>query len=229
MIPSSIGREPERSRTDRADLYALLDEVPHGVLASVNDGSPWLVPMLFARDGDRILLHGSTGAGALRYVAAGEPVAFAVTSVDGIVVSYNTFHSSANYRSAVVNGVPQKLTGDEAWQALNTMSDRLVPGRTAEVRDMTKKEQASTPAIALPIEDGQWTMKGPRRRRGRTRGGDGRLDGRRGRPHHVRPRPARGVEHGPAAPRLGATSDRRRPYRTLTRWVMVWDRPGSST
>lgn len=159
MIPSSIGREPERSRTDRADLYALLDEVPHGVLASVNDGSPWLVPMLFARAGDRILLHGSTGAGALRYVAADEPVALAVTSVDGIVVSYNTFHSSANYRSAVVNGVPQKLTGDEAWQALNTMSDRLVPGRTAEVRDMTKKEQASTLAIALPIEDGQWTMK----------------------------------------------------------------------
>lgn len=159
MVSNQIGRKPDRQRRDRESLDALLDEVPYGVMATVADGQPWCVPMLFARDRDRILLHGSTGAGALRYVAAGAPVAFAVTSIDGIVLSHNTFDSSANYRSAVINGVPTPLTGDDAWNALNLLSDRLIPGRTTEVRDMTKKELAATVAMELPITDGQWTMK----------------------------------------------------------------------
>lgn len=159
VIPTKIGRHPERGRDDRASLDALLDDVPYGVLATVHAGAPWLVPLLFARDGDRVLLHGSTGAGTLRYVAHGEPIAFAVTSIDGIVVSHTTFDSSANYRSAVIHGVPEALTGDEAWEALTLLSDRLIPGRTSEVRDITKKEQAATVAIALPIVAGEWTMK----------------------------------------------------------------------
>ena len=50
-------------------------------------GSPGacvVVPLLFARDGDRILLHGSTGAGALRHIAEGAAMAFSVTAIDDL-------------------------------------------------------------------------------------------------------------------------------------------------
>ena len=56
--------------------------------------------MLYGRDGDRILLHGSIGAGALRHVAAGAPAALCVTHLDGWVYAHTLFDSSANYRSA---------------------------------------------------------------------------------------------------------------------------------
>lgn len=154
-----LTRKPDRGTSDRAALDALLDEVLAGTLSTVVDGRPWVVPMLFARDGDRILLHGSTGAGALRRVAAGAPAVLAVMALDGLVVAHTTFDSSANYRSAVVHGELTDLTGDDRAAALDLISERLVPGRTAEVRPSTAKERAATLAMALPITDGRWVLK----------------------------------------------------------------------
>lgn len=154
-----IRRHPERGRADRADLDAVLDATSMGTLATVVDGLPWAVPLLYARDGDQLVLHGSTGAGALRHVAAGAPAAFCVSLMDGIVVADTLFDSSANYRSAVVRGVLTTLSDAEAAHALTLMSERLLPGRSAEVPDHTRKELAATLAVALPIEPGQWTVK----------------------------------------------------------------------
>ncbi|HMM94613.1 MAG: DUF1272 domain-containing protein [Micrococcales bacterium] len=154
-----LTRKPERATADRAALDALLDEVLAGTLSTVVDGRPWVVPMLFARDGDRILLHGSTGAGALRQVAAGAPAALTVVSVDGLVVAHTTFESSANYRSAVVHGELVTLGDADRERALEVLSERLLPGRTTEVRPMTRREQVATLAMALPITDGRWVLK----------------------------------------------------------------------
>ncbi|WP_055477174.1 pyridoxamine 5'-phosphate oxidase family protein [Gordonia sp. HS-NH1] len=153
---SSLTRKPERA-ADRALLDALLDEAKVGTLGTVVDGLPWSVPMLFARDGDSIVLHGSTGAGALRHVAAGAPVTFTVFVLDGLVVADTLFDHSANYRSAVVRGVPE--VADDAQAALEMLSDKLIPGRVAEVRSTTRKELAATVALRLPIVDGQWIAK----------------------------------------------------------------------
>jgi nitroimidazol reductase NimA-like FMN-containing flavoprotein (pyridoxamine 5'-phosphate oxidase superfamily) len=154
-----ITRHPERSMLERTQLDEVLDAAAVGTLATVVDGMPWAVPMLYARDGDRILLHGSTGAGALRQVAAGAPAALCVALLDGIVVADNLFNSSANYRSAVVRGHLTALTRDESADALNALSDALIPGRSAEVRSHTGKELAATLTIALPITTGGWTVK----------------------------------------------------------------------
>ncbi len=158
-VPPAIRRHPERSGSERADLDDLLDVVPVATLATVADGEPWAVPMLFARDGDRILLHGSTGAGALRHVADGAPAALSVIALDGIVVAHSTFESSANYRSAVVRGRLTPLAGVDKARALDLISERLIPGRVAEIPPPTAKQRAATLAMALPITDGAWTLK----------------------------------------------------------------------
>ncbi len=154
-----ITRHRERAASGRASLDALLDDEMAGSLALAVDGRPWVVPMLFARDGDRVLLHGSTGAGALRHAAAGTPVVLTVFALDGLVVAHTTFESSANYRSAVVQGVAEVLEGEEKTAALDALSNRLLPGRTGEVAPMTAKEQAATVVLALPIRDGHWLVK----------------------------------------------------------------------
>ncbi len=160
MTPvTELNRHPERARTDRQALDDLLDDVPAGTLSTVVDAHPWVVPMLYARDGDRVILHGSTAAGALRQIAAGAPVALCVFALDGLVVAHSTFESSANYRSAVVQGVAEVLAGTAKTEALQRFSDRLLPGRNAEVVAMTAKEQAATLTFTLPIVDGQWVLK----------------------------------------------------------------------
>jgi nitroimidazol reductase NimA-like FMN-containing flavoprotein (pyridoxamine 5'-phosphate oxidase superfamily) len=115
--------------------------------------------MLYGRDGDRVLLHGSTGAGALRHVAAGAPAALCVTHLDGWVYAHSLFNSSANYRSAVVHGRLIPLAGDAAVAALTSISEGLMPGRSAEVPPHTKKEVAATAALAMDITEGRWTVK----------------------------------------------------------------------
>lgn len=145
--------------TERAALDAFLDSQWAGVLSCVADGEPLAVPMLYARDGDRVLLHGSTGAGALRRVAAGAPAVLTVFCVDALVVAPTTFESSVNYRSASLRGPLQRLSEEEREAALDRFSETLLPGRTSEVRRSTRKELAATMALALPIGDGSWVLK----------------------------------------------------------------------
>lgn len=154
-----LHRKPDRGSTERAALDDVLDSVLVGTLATVVDGLPWAVPLLYARVGDAIVLHGSTGAGALRQVAAGAPACFTVARMDGLVVADTLFEHSANYRSAVVRGELQEQSGDAHWDALRAMSDRLLPGRPDEVVEMTRKELAATTSLLLPIVDGQWIVK----------------------------------------------------------------------
>jgi hypothetical protein len=155
-----IRRHPERARTDRAELDAVLDDGDHiGSLSTVTSGEPWVVPMLYARAGDRILLHGSTGAGALRHVAAGARAVLCVTHLDAWVYGHTLFDSSANYRSAVVRGELIQLAGDEAAAALTALSEGVLPGRSRALPPHTRKQLAATQALAMEIVPGQWTVK----------------------------------------------------------------------
>lgn len=160
MSLDDLTRMRERRARDRTALDQLLDDVLVGTLATVTtDGRPWAVPMLFARDGNRILIHGSTGAGALRQVAAGSEGVLSVHVLDGLVLATSMFEHSANYRSAVVRGPLVTLGGDEAVAALDAISDGLLPGRRAEVRGMLRKEVRATVALALDLTDDNWILK----------------------------------------------------------------------
>ncbi len=160
MTLDDLTRIKEKRRSDRAELDRLLDGELVATLATVTtDGRPWAVPMFYARDGDRLLLHGSTGAGALRQVAAGAEAVIAVTAIDALVIATSLFEHSANYRSAVVRGSLVRLVGDEAVTALDRLSDALVPGRRSEVRGHLKKEVVATVALALDITDDNWLLK----------------------------------------------------------------------
>lgn len=141
-------------------MNALLDEVLVGTLSSVVDGQPWSVPILFARDGDRVLLHGSTGAGLLRHLSAGAPCCLTVFSLDGLVVAHSAFNSSANYRSATIRGSVSVLSGEDALVALDALTDKLIPGRVSEIRRNRAKEVAATVVLVLPLASDNWLYKG---------------------------------------------------------------------
>jgi nitroimidazol reductase NimA-like FMN-containing flavoprotein (pyridoxamine 5'-phosphate oxidase superfamily) len=152
--PRRIRRLAERQTTDRDALFALLDGELVGHLAAVVDGMPVVVPMGYARDGEHLLVHGSTGGGfALRAAAERTTVAFAVTALDGLVFARSLFDSSMNYRSAVVYGVLEPVEDERADAALRTLSEHLMPGRSAEVRAMTRKEIAATRVLRLALDD----------------------------------------------------------------------------
>ena len=148
-----IRRLPERSVDELEVIHAILDEgfVCHA--AYVIEGRPVVIPTLYARDGDRLLLHGSNSMGLARAVRSGSPLSVAVTLVDGLVVARSAFNSSANYRSVVVHGHGRLLEGEEKSAALDVVIDKVIPGRRTDLRPSTSTEIAQTSVIEVPLDE----------------------------------------------------------------------------
>lgn len=149
-----VRRLAERGRYEAATVDAILDEafVCHvGLVAP--DGRPAIIPTLHARDGDRLLLHGSTGSRLAKWARQRPvPVSVAVTLVDGIVLARSGFHHSMNYRSVVIVGEAAPLTGDAAKRAaLDRFVDHVSPGRAAHVRPATRREVAATEVLTVDL------------------------------------------------------------------------------
>jgi nitroimidazol reductase NimA-like FMN-containing flavoprotein (pyridoxamine 5'-phosphate oxidase superfamily) len=149
-----VRRIPEKAVTDRSALHAVLDAglVAH-IAVSDDEGRPYVVPVAYARDGERVLFHGSTGSRLFRRLADGEATCLTVTLLDGLVLARSAFESSMHYRSAMVLGTAQVVEGDDADRALRVISDHLLPGRWDDIRPPSRKELAATLVLALPLDE----------------------------------------------------------------------------
>jgi len=149
---TTVHRYAQFQTTSRADLYAVLDE---GLVAHVGFQTahgPVVIPMAYARDGEFLLMHGSTGSGLGRTAGAGVDLAVTVTILDGLVYASSLYDSTLNYRCATIFGTAMPVSEDERLEAVRLISDRLMPGRWDEVRPPTRKELAATKAIKLPLD-----------------------------------------------------------------------------
>jgi nitroimidazol reductase NimA-like FMN-containing flavoprotein (pyridoxamine 5'-phosphate oxidase superfamily) len=148
-----ITRLAERQATDRQALYDVLDAGLVAHIGLVRDGLPVVLPVGYARSGDYLLLHGSTGGGLLRAATDGAPLAVTVTLLDGLVYARSLFDSSMNYRSTMICGSAQPLHGQDKIEGLRQLSEHLMPGRWAEVRPPTTRELAATLVLRLPLDE----------------------------------------------------------------------------
>jgi uncharacterized protein len=151
---STVRRNAKRARSDRAELYAVLDAGLVGHLGIVLDGAPVVLPTGYGRHGDTLYLHGSTGAATLRAAASGGPVCFTVTHVDGVVYARSVFHHSMNYRCAVVHGTA-RLVDDptERLLGLQALTEHLAPGSWTATRQPDRRELAATALLALDLTE----------------------------------------------------------------------------
>ncbi|MCF6742850.1 pyridoxamine 5'-phosphate oxidase family protein [Blastococcus sp. KM273128] len=151
---STVRRGAKRARTDRADLHAVLDAGLIGHLGVLLGEAPVVLPTGYGRHGDTLYLHGSTGAATLRAAAAGAPVCFTVTHLDGIVYARSAFHHSVNYRCAVVHGAARPVTDPaERLLALEVLTEHLAPGSWAATRRPDRRELAATAVLALDLAE----------------------------------------------------------------------------
>jgi uncharacterized protein len=150
---NQVRRLPERAAYDRPTIYAILDEALICHVAFVQDGQPFIIPQLFARQGDRLLLHGSPNSRLLKHIKSSEPISVAVTLVDGLVLARSVFEHSVNYRSAVLFGRGRALEDPaEKMKALGILTEHILPGRWNDARQPNPKELAATMVVAVNIE-----------------------------------------------------------------------------
>jgi nitroimidazol reductase NimA-like FMN-containing flavoprotein (pyridoxamine 5'-phosphate oxidase superfamily) len=158
MNPITPSRMPEKfPERNLSDLAALIADTALAHVGFTHEQRPVVIPIAVAyRDGN-ILLHGSTGSRWLRQLATGVQVCAAITALDALVVARSAFESSMQFRSAVVFGACRPLGEDQKSEALDALTEALIPGRVAEIRRPTGRELAATLVLQLDIED--WTYK----------------------------------------------------------------------
>ena len=147
-------RLPENARYDRETIDGILDA---GLVAHVgiaDDGVPIVVPMAYARRGDRLFLHGSVASRLVRAVHAGAEVCVTVTIVDGLLLARSAFNMSMSYRSVVVLGRAEPVDDPgERLDALGAIMEHLVPGHWEHVRAPNERELRATLVVAVPLDE----------------------------------------------------------------------------
>lgn len=143
----------EKAAYDRETVHAVLDAGLVAQVGFVQDGGPVVVPMLYARKGEAIFVHGARKARVIRLLESTPRACLNVTLVDALVIARSAFSSSMNYRSVTVFGTPSLVEGaDEKLEAMNVITEHLVPGRWDELRAPLDREVKMTGIIRIDIE-----------------------------------------------------------------------------
>ena len=151
---TKVRRLGERAVYDKAQIYAILDEGYVCHVGFVAGGQPYVIPILYARAGDQIYIHGSPASRMLRTLEQGANVCLTVTLVDGLVPAHSACHYSMNYRSVVVFGKARPVTDpDEKTEALRTLTNHMAPGSWGVVRKPNPQEIEGTSVMAMPLDE----------------------------------------------------------------------------
>ncbi len=149
----TVRRQREHANYDRDVVYAIIDHQPVCHVGTIVEGVAMVTPTLAHRDAATIYLHGSRLSRTLTSGASAERLSVTFTCLDGIIAARSGFNHSIAYRSAVVLGTSRLLGAEEAAAQLDQLVDRILPGRSAELRRPTPRELLQTSVVALDIEE----------------------------------------------------------------------------
>jgi nitroimidazol reductase NimA-like FMN-containing flavoprotein (pyridoxamine 5'-phosphate oxidase superfamily) len=151
----------ERASYDRQEIYRILDEGLVCHVGFVVDRQPFVIPMSYARDADRLILHGSPAGRLMQTLGAGCEACVTVTLVDGIVLARAASHHTMNYRSVVLFGIPRMLvSAQEKREALEKLLEYVIPGRAADVRPASAAEIDATAVLEFPLHEASAMARG---------------------------------------------------------------------
>lgn len=152
---TTLTRLPKRGTYDKQTIYTILDEALFCTLAFVKDNEPFQIPTGFCRMGDKLYIHGSVGSHYMRELADKKlPVCISVTLMDGIVLARSAFHHSVNYRSVIIFSKAERVNhDDEIYKAFELFTDKMQPGRWADIRQPNESEWKKTMVLAFAIEE----------------------------------------------------------------------------
>lgn len=143
----------EMRRKDRAlseeNLDAILKDGEYGVLGTLSeDGYPYVVPLSYVYDKNRIYFHCATNGLKLDNIRRMSKVSFTV--VDHVEALPKEF--STKYQSAVIFGTAEILEGEEKDSALSALISKYSSEFTEEGRIYIDRAKGSTTVVAINIQ-----------------------------------------------------------------------------
>lgn len=151
---TKIKRLPKRASYFKNDIYNILDDSFICQIGFNIDGHVNIIPTLYGRKDDIFFIHGSKNSRMLKSFSSGEDICVSVTIIDGLVLARSAFHHSVNYRSVILYGKPEEVTGkEEKSNALSIIMEHIIPGRWNEIRKPNDKELNATSVFSIRIDE----------------------------------------------------------------------------
>jgi uncharacterized protein len=149
-----VRRLPKKAHYDEETIFAILDAAMMCHVAAVVGDTPMALPTLHARDGRTLYLHGSPSNAILKAVAKSGHGFVTVTLFDGLRLARSAFESSIAYRSVVVMGAAREVDDpNEKARVLDIVVEKVLTGRSSEVRPSTEAELRLTFVVAIEIDE----------------------------------------------------------------------------
>ncbi len=155
-------RRADRAMTDDAWIRAFLHRAPMGVLATVQEGQPFLNSNLFVYDQDQhvIYMHTARTGRTRDNVTASPQVCFTATEMGRLLPADVALEFSVEYAGVVVFGTAQVVTDEqEAAHGLQLLLDKyfphLRPGQ--DYRGIVPEELKRTTVYRIQIQ--AWSGK----------------------------------------------------------------------
>ncbi|MFK7822209.1 MAG: pyridoxamine 5'-phosphate oxidase family protein [Planctomycetaceae bacterium] len=150
-----VQRVPKRGHYDRDTVYSVIDAAWVGHVGIVDRTTKHVavIPLMHAREGDELIFHGAKSSRLIKHLGSGEGISVAFTLVDGLVLAKSLYHHSMNYRSAVVFGTGRIAESEvERLSSLQSISNKVMPGRWNDARQPNEKELAGTGIVRVKID-----------------------------------------------------------------------------
>jgi nitroimidazol reductase NimA-like FMN-containing flavoprotein (pyridoxamine 5'-phosphate oxidase superfamily) len=152
---TGLRRLKERGTHERTVVEQILDEGLLCHVGVVDDGTPVVTPMAYARVDDHLYLHGAPGNRTLRLIADGVQACVTVTLLDALVLARAAFHHSMNYRCVMLFGAGRPVEdADEKMLASAALLEHMAPGRSRDARLPNPSEIRSTLIVRFPVDEG---------------------------------------------------------------------------
>ena len=151
---TNVRRRAQRATYDRAAVRAILDEALTGSLATIIDGEPFVQPMIHARDGDEVILHGSGGNRMLAALEGGARACLSISIIDGLLLGRSVPDHSFQYRSVSIHGVARPVSDPaEKRERMRRVFDHIITQRWETLPPVDEGYLATVKVLILPLEE----------------------------------------------------------------------------
>ncbi|MDA8197789.1 MAG: pyridoxamine 5'-phosphate oxidase family protein [Actinomycetota bacterium] len=152
--PYRLRRNRETGVYDQSKIYEFLDGGAIGTLAVVIEDKPVMIPTIYARVNDEIIIHGSKASAILQAAAANGYATLTTFVLDRIILPDSIFYHSVDYRSVAIAGRCVEIEDPSTRSRLfRTFSEAVVPNRYDVVREPNEQELRQTMIISIKIEE----------------------------------------------------------------------------
>lgn len=137
---------------ENAEIEKVLQEMSYGYLGMANNDKPYVVPMSYAYQENRIYLHAALKGLKLDYIQNNHQVCFTVAEQQQLICSHDPCEFSVRYRSVVASGKARLLEEPaEKIAALQIIAAKYSADFTS--LDIDTRKANSVAVIVIDIEE----------------------------------------------------------------------------